>query len=114
MDWKKLTSCLLVCWAMLGVPSLCLSGELAHACEHDSAPMECQHEQTCAGDPCEDVVIRGARTGELELAAAAVMVSAHNVVPPPAREGVASLALSIESPPGVNLPFPTSDVPLLI
>ena len=81
-------------------------------CEHES---DCHHESTCSGDPCSNMVTRSNKRGvdgNPTLQSPAPRVTSGTI---PAQgtclmfqcEGLATTHLK-------NLPFPHSDIPLLI
>ena len=48
---------LLVLWAVVGAPTLCAAGVLAHDCECETATV-CDHESECERDPCSEQMFR--------------------------------------------------------
>lgn len=118
---------IILCLLVLQVlPSLCAAGVIAHACgcadvmgcesacecETDAA---CHHEANCAEGPCSTLVTRPEREEpHLTTLAEAPVSIAHC-----SSEATVSRALIYacswtESPPCGNLPYPPSDLPLLL
>lgn len=120
-------------WALLALPLICTGGYLTHACEcvveteadcctdacgcGEGADESCNHETECGQDPCgADVITRhdDASTAMSQALAQSVVLvatvqaetlglSPDATVSPPRRHAA-----------GKQLPFPESDLPLLI
>ncbi len=100
--------------ALLAIPTLCMAGAAAHACECGEFS-KCGHEATCSSDPCASILARprqvsadvatwiGAPTEGVVL-----VTDDCDATPQPARKPHS------ESPPDERLPFPRSDIPLRI
>ncbi len=112
--------------SLLAVPALCMGGVLTHACEcasespcpceagceHDSG---CGHEGECPDDPCSIRVIRPERRADNVVTVSQPAISTPiilSAVTLPSAQGVRASAR--EWPNGKKLPFPSSDLPLLI
>ena len=103
-------------WALLIVPMFCLSGILLHDCEC-GAEEQCGHEEDCSADPCK-IVIAASRDAAGDLADAVVLrlPAGDNMtamVGPLARRHLLD-TYPIEIHRKSNLPFPSSDIPLLV
>jgi hypothetical protein len=123
------TKILLIAWVAM-VPALCLGGVLVHPCEcpvegcEDSAnelgcvPEEkdgCGHESSCSGDPC--AMLRVGQTAfaaDLEMTLFVAPISIHDADIEIDRLAQAPGVRSAETPPRTSLPYPPSDLPLLI
>jgi len=119
----KLAATIICAWTLQGLPLLCGAGLVSHSCEpdcgcthvHDGEPAGCGHEQDCPDDPCSGLSVGGERTvrsnESIFLIApyfACVGVSAE------LAELVTHVAIPRKAQESPNLPFPPSDVPLLI
>lgn len=107
-----------IAFVLLAVPALCFGGLLPHECDcgPGGTEMECEHEDSCSEDPCEPITVSQDRDSwslldidvswvpvavvprDLELGSARWTWSARPPLPPDRR----------------NLPYPQSDLPLLI
>lgn len=112
--------------SFLVVPPLCMGGVITHACEsvsesacthetgheHESG---CGHEGGCPDDPCSVRFVRPEHYGDDVAAVAQPAISTTIILTtvnqPPAQM---VLAGTHELPGGKKLPFPPSDLPLLI
>ncbi len=122
----RATSVFLASWALLALPALCAAGVIGHTCDcvsesacvcqtddgHDSG---CGHESECPDDPCSIHVVRPERqndnTAPVLLPVASITTILAVIHQP------ASLVLPAgiyEMPDGTKLPFPPSDLPLLV
>ncbi len=119
----RIAAIFMITWGLIITPALCVAGVLHHPCdpvstsdhEHDDP---CPHESTCPQDPCGvvSVIVRatqyrdpGSMAEFLGAPAPAVAISA-------CRESDVDTSVlpSLRSPPSGRLPFPDSDIPLLI
>ena len=106
---------LVVLWAVIAAPTLCLSGMLVHECECGSA-QACAHEGDCASDPCGELTVRTHRStvvgsDEATMATHVASAPSDSLVTDP----LASLTvLPAPRPSAATLPFPPSDRPLRI
>lgn len=104
---RALLSLILV-WGILGVPALCMAGELLHGCECGDA-ISCAHEDECSDDPCSDeLALRGSGTGDVDDAP---LPADFRLTP---SAGASVPLRTAESSLLPNLPFPPSQRPLLI
>ncbi len=104
-------------WALL-TPILCAGGLLAHPCDC-GAELECSHENDCAADPCHAPVVTSSASKPAQCLALANITAPHRatatyaVLPVHAafelNQYDADHALDIK-----RIPFPQSDLPLLI
>ncbi len=108
--------------SLLIVPVLCLSGVVMHTCDCTTATVcnmgadcgheyGCGHESSCADDPCSFCVVRIERQGDdvVSVSPSTIILSAVTQASiQTARAGVH------EWIGGRYLPFPSSDLPLLI
>ena len=109
---------------LLDVPTLCVSGLITHACEcvdvlaspcdpgcgHEAG---CHHENGCSDDPCSTPVVRNQRPrdGVDTTPPSPVPCVAFNTGPR-SDQTIRSEGRTSSRPQG--LPFPPSDIPLLI
>ena len=115
----------LTLWSLVATPALCRSGLLLHRC--DGGEVECcawcdcegaspcPHEEGCEQDPCGKPIPRveiGQRAPQMStFGMIAVLVEDEAA----AYQGRDLRRTSVEArPSGQHLPFPESDVPLLI
>ena len=129
---KRFATILAAVWALAFVPTLCMGGLLPHGCDraaasgcehesnlsHESEPShetDCSHESDCSADPCAQIAVcKNLRSNDYEivfltLAACDASFSAgltNRFPDSPQKVSVPPLR--------INLPFPVSDVPLLI
>ena len=108
------------------LPALCVGGLITHPCDRADMPRansepgcehesDCHHDSTCPDDPCSNVVTRSNRRGvdgNPTLQSPAPCVTSGTIPVQGAClafqcEGLATTHLK-------NLPFPHSDIPLLI
>ncbi len=104
-------------WVVL-TPILCMSGVLDHHCDCDAA-MACQHEEACAADPCRAfVAVRSGLRSTPLLAYGSFPVPVLTAGPCAVLSVRATMPLrhhAIEqASDACRLPFPRSDVPLLL
>ncbi len=117
LDMIKYLTISAALWVFL-TPILCMGGVLDHHCDCE-AEMACRHEGECAADPCRAfVAARSSSRSTPRLA--------HESLPVPAfaADPCALLAVHATPPPrqyaerqsldDCRLPFPRSDVPLLL
>lgn len=117
---------LVVLWALVVVPPLCMGGAITHACDcaEDSCcppgcasndEAGCRHEGGCLDDPCSMRAIRTDHHGD-ELDATSLLTStiSHclDVDRPHWARTFRIIAYELSS--GSKLPYPPSDVPFLI
>lgn len=103
---------LLLGWVLLLGPALCVSGVMLHPCDCPAGAI-CAHESECSLDPCEDAVLRDAtsvRTG-LILAPIADLPTVSSTRPVTTVERTQKFR---EIPDRIRLPYPPTDLPLLI
>jgi len=139
MFGSKTVAAVLTAWSLVASPSLCAVTILEHLCDCGEsgccAPPCCDHEADCDCDPCGTLVVRsdsdedGATCPHLEASrcpagrgSGFLPDAAHyaggdmGYLPPPggsAEPGRHAPALNARGS-GANLPFPRSDIPLLI
>lgn len=109
---RKLTN--LIAVAVLFVtPALCLGGMLQHDCDC-GVPNGCSHEAECAADPCGDgAAVRENGHGGSGLGVSSALLAVE--WPAEATPLAERLPSGTSKPPArPNLPFASSDVPLLI
>jgi hypothetical protein len=100
------------------MPSLCMAGLLSHPCAHGEERAQCGHEEDCPADPCDVAMVHPSNPDNRIVGSRASQISgpvcagAYRAVPAE-PEGGRSRPCD-RSPPMVALPFPASDVPLLI
>jgi hypothetical protein len=104
-------------WVLLAAPALCVGGVLEHFCADCPEGVDCTHEESCASDPCEGLlVVRPEHQQSNDQSAAPAPYLAPDFLTP-------SLALVLgplhvhdptSQPPQKSLPRPESDLPLLI
>ena len=130
---SRVLSILAVGWAMLWLPALCMGGVISHPCDdhavpgHDDSPGHpdepeaphdpgCSHESDCSADPCSQRVARHERQGggvdAAELPPAAL--PGRPSVGPHVDPSVLPSPCGPPPPENEDLPFPPSDIPLLI
>ena len=130
-DMRGIQAILIVISSLVVVPALCMGGVITHVCECDEAPLSgthsedehehdsdsgCGHESDCADDPCENLVVR------LDRHADDVTADLQSPVPCELLPVLAIVHGDIQAvrindfglPPSKHLPFPISDIPLLI
>lgn len=122
---------LIVVWALVGSPTLCVAGVLTHDCAGDQSRRAaepswcvheeagcghedtCNHESDCGNDPCTDAVVRSNRQHD-ETVAGVLWLDVVKIQP----QHRPSYGLPIR--PRVNVTYlmqlliPQSDIPLLI
>jgi hypothetical protein len=92
--WKRLTLLLAAVWTLTAAPLLCSGGLLTHLCPDDDGA-KCEHEEACAADPCDDLIVRR-----------------PSIDPAPAPQPLAPLALPAEGvSPSIDLPSTPSQHP---
>ena len=112
--------------SFLVVPALCIGGVITHACEcasefacacntgceHESG---CGHESGCADDPCGIRVVRPVRRGD-DVVTVSTPAIFTTIISTNLNTRSAQMvdAGTYESPGDKRLPFPSSDLPLLI
>ena len=104
-------------WLFL-TPILCMSGVLEHHCDCD-AEMACQHEEECAADPCRALVaVRSSSKSTLLPASGSIAVPELAVSPYALLPVRAMMPLrhhvDEQTAHACRLPFPRSDMPLLV
>ena len=114
---RFLRSLLLVCLFFAG-PALCFGGLVQHDCEcgPSSTEQQCQHENSCADDPCEALAIPQDKDSrdllDFELALGTPLPACMDADQLPEHD------LGAVAPPNPldhwKLPYPQSDRPLLI
>lgn len=108
---------LVLAWTLLLLPALCTGGWLLHPCDCGST-ISCQHESDCGSDPCEIGMTR-AESGSENLSEAASSTTCTRAAADDLARTLASRL--VEGRPNASpvvelccLPFPPSDLPLLI
>ncbi len=111
----RITASLLLVWALLLGPALCLGGLLEHACDCGE-DIQCQHEESCADDPCASVTRpRDQDAGTaLEFEASADPVASSIWVIQVCPAGRWWSSLPPPPPDRSNLPYAQSDRPLRV
>ena len=104
-------------WLFL-TPILCMSGVLDHHCDCE-AEMACRHEAECAADPCRAfVAVRSSSRSTPLLASGSFPVPAFaaGLYAAPAVHAIMPLRhhANEQFSDGHRLPFPRSDMPLLL
>ena len=106
---RRISCILVVVLSVLVVPALCMGGVLLHPCEccHED---ECGHEDACASDPCPEWVVRNDDfthdvTEDQPSAAPAQILNDEACF-------IERRLSAAQTRP--VLPFPASDIPLLI
>ena len=126
---RPIAKMLMVFWVAL-VPALCLGGAIVHPCDptagacidpagRTDCPQEprdgCGHENSCSNDPCGSFkAIRASSGSDLELALWMAWPHVGDAALAPMTQAERVKASASESPPDAQLPFPPSDLPLLI
>jgi hypothetical protein len=117
MDWLKVTAMvrgatiLIATWALMVMPALCTAGVILHACDCGTES-DCDHEAGCSSDPCENITVRNSRPAPI---ATPVPTSFSACLPADLPALVQALRTDAPNPlPRQNLPYPPSDLPLLI
>jgi hypothetical protein len=102
---------MVVLWAALAAPALCIGGLLEHPCECCNTD-GCSHE-ACPDDPCSTLA---AMRHEQHVSPAVWLAAVLVPMPAPEPDNSADdFARGPFEPPRCrSLPFPPSDVPLLI
>ena len=112
--------------SLLAVPALCMGGVITHACECESDfPCTCEtdcdhetgcgHEGGCPEDPCSIRVIRPERQDDLVVTVSQLAVSTAILCTPLEQPSIQTVRADTSELPGTKkLPFPPSDLPLLI
>lgn len=112
--------------SLLADPALCMGGAITHACECGSEPLcgcdtECDHEDGCGheggcpDDPCSIRVIRPERQDEIVITDYQPAVSTAILAAPMMQPSVQTARADAREMRGSKqLPFPPSDLPLLI
>ncbi|MFQ5502968.1 MAG: hypothetical protein ACE5EQ_11825 [Phycisphaerae bacterium] len=112
---KRIGIILITVWALLLMPALCTAGVILHACAC-GAETGCSHEDGCSDDPCGTLVAnsRMQRTlVEFTLASMPCFVHCTSSDDP----DCASYHCRMDEQPVLlfpHLPFPLSDIPLLV
>lgn len=100
-------------WALLALPALCVGGVIVHPCDC-AATSGCGHEAACWTDPCNTITVRTEQQGDIGMPApGAASVPVCWTVDLQVFAEAFRVDAS-ESPPCENLPYPRSDIPLLI
>ncbi|MFQ5412716.1 MAG: hypothetical protein ACE5EC_10480 [Phycisphaerae bacterium] len=112
---KRIGTILIAVWALLLMPALCTAGVLLHACEC-GAETGCSHETDCSDDPCGTLVTSGRTQRMLVEFMPATLPSpvccASSDDPDHASD---QFRMEERQPlPCPHLPFPMSDIPLLV
>lgn len=113
----------LIIYLLIGVligPALCASGLLEHACscEGENVVQSCEHEESCADDPCESMTLFLGHDSKAEMIHSAC--AQDEAIQPPAPAHAPGLPPGFlgEDPPwapsGWLVPFAKSNRPLII
>lgn len=114
MARRDTTSVCFAAWALLLLPALCTGGAVGHACECGDAD-SCCHETDCPSDPCSQVTaVRAQRSSELVLTGPTPVTCSLLCVILPQSFSVETTDRAFEVLAQPTLPYPPSDVPLLI
>ncbi len=104
-------------WVVL-TPILCMSGVLDHHCDCD-AERACQHEEECAADPCRAFVAARSSSRSTQLLAhdsfpVPAFAAGPNALPPVRATTHLHRCADERTADACRLPFPRSDMPLLL
>ena len=114
----RLLSSLLVAFALLVGPALCIGGLLEHDCDcaQGGAEMQCQHEDSCPDDPCVSLTAPQEREVRslLDVECPWVPVALVSWGMELGSTWLSRSAVPPVPPERPNLPYPQSDRPLLI
>lgn len=115
MGRRETTGILTVLWALAVLPALCTAGVICHACDCGESS-ECRHECDCSTDPCKQLTI--ARSERYDHLVTPV-VPDHVACPLSFMNNPRPVYLELREISAArlfheNLPYPPSDVPLLI
>jgi hypothetical protein len=103
---------LLVTAALLGAPTLCTAGLLAHVCACEGEPAGCGHEDDCKDDVCDDDLLIAPREDGGAYENDCVASAGFQVLVPSFSPEIAPAALRL---PGRCIPFAVSGaLPLLL
>lgn len=113
----RLTVILMLAWTLLLLPALCTGGWLLHPCDCGST-IGCEHEEDCPSDPCETGLARpdsrsqGYDEGSASTASSSIVIEhfAKTLEPDASGRRISTYRLAFQD----GLPFPPSDLPLLI
>ena len=110
---RQLAAIVVTVFVMCVMPGLCAGGVLHHSCEC-SEPTDCGHgcgerEDGCSDDPWSPITTGRNLTVAPEVVASSGPAPAHAPAAAPRFPGVFVLLRHVQ-----KLPFPPSDVPLLI
>ena len=123
---NRITLSIFVAATVLFAPWLCVAGLVTHECDcvrrhgceqesdrdHDHG---CRHEGNCPDDPCAVFAVRSERQRDDVWASVQICIVCCTVQSVTTHSGRFTIqARLLESPCTVNLPYPTSDIPLLI
>ena len=99
-------------WAVLAVPALCMGGLIMHACDCGDT-IQCGRESACWNDSCGQIIAR--RESQLPDVDIAVSTPAADWHLPLLDADIEQVHESIRLLCSrINLPYPTSDIPLLL
>ena len=65
----RLITAIVLAWTLLLSPALCRGGVLEHPCDCASVGDACEHEESCADDPCEQLAQRSEDSRVLDAVA---------------------------------------------
>lgn len=114
MARRDTTGVFFAAWALLVLPALCTGGAVGHSCDC-SVASSCPHETDCPSDPCSQLtLVRAQRGNEVVLAGPTPVAypSLCVILPQPFSAESADRVFEATAQP--TLPYPPSDVPLLI
>lgn len=128
MAVRNLSLSMALIGATLATRALCAGGVISHPCDSDCAPITgqhnpaddgqgCDHEEGCASDPCSRMLFRSEQRYDSTDLAPAPQSSPLPLTcnsPPKNLRAPADLFDASRPPGGPRLPFPSSDVPLLL
>lgn len=98
-------------WAIILGPVLCVAGVLEHLCADCPPADSCQHEDSCASDPCVDVAARAATATDSGIPTSLSCPVACPFFADVEMDDVPSLPLEPFPREGKSLPRPESDLP---
>lgn len=122
----RITAVVFTLWALLATPALCMGGVITHVCECAADPTctcepgcgeesGCQHESGCSDDPCNIIVARSERQGNDVVAVFQPATGSSTLLCVDEQKLARRFRADVyESSHRKNLPFPCSDLPLLI
>ena len=126
---RPITKLLIVSWMAL-VPALCMGGAIVHPCDpaagacrnpasRTDCPQEpaggCGHENSCSNDPCAGFkAVKASGGSDADMALSIAWLAIEDAASATLTKMETFQAFGCEPPPDAKLPFPPSDLPLLI